>query len=93
MVGVSLPTKRSRAHPAIAFQTAVTLAVYDSKKTGDQNSVPKITQQHFEQVVKMSGAFKKYIKGTHEGVEDKDRAYKLGNRDDDHNRKNVKDSS
>jgi hypothetical protein len=34
------------------------------------------------QVVSMSGAFKKYIKATHEGYEDADLAYKLGNRHD-----------
>ena len=41
-----------------------------------------MTEQHLAQVVSMSGAFKKYIKATHEGYEDADLAYKLGNRHD-----------
>lgn len=34
------------------------------------------------QVVSMSGAFKDYIQATHEGVDDADLAFRLGNRND-----------
>jgi hypothetical protein len=41
-----------------------------------------VTEAHLAQVVSMSTAFKRYIKATHEGYEDADLAYKLGNRYD-----------
>jgi len=71
----------------IAFQTAVALAIFDSKKAGEkggseEKSIPEVTEAHLAQVVSMSTAFKRYIKATHEGYEDADLAYKLGNRYD-----------
>lgn len=71
----------------IAFQTAVALAIFDSKKAGEkggskEKSIPEVTEAHLAQVVSMSTAFKMYIKATHEGYEDADYAYKLGNRYD-----------
>ena len=70
-----------------AFQTAVALAIFDSKSArekgiSEEDSVPEVTESHLAQIVGMSGAFKKYIKATHEGYEDADLAYKLGNRHD-----------
>ncbi|KAI1362713.1 hypothetical protein F5Y08DRAFT_261956 [Xylaria arbuscula] len=70
-----------------AFQTAVALAVFDSRVARDrgaseEDSIPEIKEKHLAQVVNMSTAFKKYITATHEGIEDADRAYKLGIRHD-----------
>ncbi|KAI0903084.1 hypothetical protein F4823DRAFT_629696 [Ustulina deusta] len=70
-----------------AFQTAVALAVFDSKiarekGVSDEDSIPEIKEKHLTQVVNMSTAFREYITATHEGVEDADRAYKLGIRHD-----------
>ncbi|KAI0975374.1 hypothetical protein F4678DRAFT_420118 [Xylaria arbuscula] len=70
-----------------AFQTAVALAVFDSKVArqkgaGDEDSIPEIKEKHLTQVVKMSAAFKDYVTATHEGVEDADRAYRFGIRHD-----------
>ncbi|TGJ83182.1 hypothetical protein E0Z10_g5584 [Xylaria hypoxylon] len=70
-----------------AFQTAVALALFDSKiarekGASDEDSIPEIKEKHLAQVVNMSTAFKKYITATHEGIEDADMAYKLGSRHD-----------
>ncbi|KAL9090669.1 MAG: hypothetical protein Q9165_005157 [Trypethelium subeluteriae] len=70
-----------------AFQTAVALAVFeanDAREKGkpEKDCIPEITETHLAQVVRMSTAFKQYIKDTHEGLEDADLAMKLGNRDD-----------
>ncbi|KAJ4287703.1 hypothetical protein N0V90_012406 [Kalmusia sp. IMI 367209] len=43
-----------------AFQTAVALACYEAKKNG--NAVPRVTEEHFGQIVNMSTNFKKYMK-------------------------------
>ena len=66
-----------------AFQTAVALAVYDSKhnKTSEF-AVPEVKEDHLRQVVMMSSAFRKYIEATHEGMNDSDRAQKFGDRED-----------
>ncbi|KAI1289047.1 hypothetical protein F5Y03DRAFT_64840 [Xylaria venustula] len=70
-----------------AFQTAVALAIFDSKVArqkgaSDEDSVPEIKEKHLTQVVKMSAAFKDYVTATHEGVQDADIAYRLGIRHD-----------
>jgi hypothetical protein len=69
-----------------AFQTAVALAVYDSKtaggQSGDKAAIPKVKESHLKQVVSMSSAFKRYITSTHEGISDSDLAYRYGNRND-----------
>ncbi|KAI0809847.1 hypothetical protein GGR55DRAFT_679077 [Xylaria sp. FL0064] len=70
-----------------AFQTAVALAVFDSKMArekgaNEEDSIPEIKEKHLTQVVNMSAAFKQYIIATHEDVEDADRAYKIGIRHD-----------
>ena len=70
-----------------AFQTAVALAMFDSrsareKGASEEDSIPEVTEAHLSQVVSMSAAFKRYIKATHEGVDDSDHAFKLGNRYD-----------
>jgi hypothetical protein len=67
-----------------AFQTAVALAVFDAKKTGKGDVKPKITEAHLEQVVKMSTAFKKYMRSAHENMSEEDLAYRYGDRDDHH---------
>ncbi|KAI1421819.1 hypothetical protein F5Y12DRAFT_787169 [Xylaria sp. FL1777] len=66
-----------------AFQSAVALAVFDSKiarekGASDEDAIPEIKEKHLAQVVNMSAAFKEYMTATHEGVEDADRAYRLG---------------
>ena len=75
----------------LAFQTAVALAVFDSKlareKRGaaaadEEDNVPEIKERHLGQVVSMSATFKEYMVSTHEGIEDSDYAYKLGLRND-----------
>ncbi|KAH8776082.1 hypothetical protein F5882DRAFT_359889 [Hyaloscypha sp. PMI_1271] len=70
-----------------AFQTAVALAIYDSKMAREkgvsvEDSIPEIKEKHLSQIVSMSSAFKDYITSTHEGVKDADLAYRLGLRDD-----------
>ncbi|KAF2109457.1 P-loop containing nucleoside triphosphate hydrolase protein [Lophiotrema nucula] len=45
-----------------AFQTAVALACYDAKVNKEE--VPVVTEDHFDQVVKMSTNFKEYMKST-----------------------------
>jgi hypothetical protein len=70
-----------------AFQTAIALAIADSKVAKakgrpEKDCIPQVTEAHLKQVVAISGAFKHYIKATHEGIEDADLAYKLGNRFD-----------
>lgn len=70
-----------------AFQTAVALAVFDSriareKGASEEDSIPEIKEKHLAQVVNMSAAFKEYITATHEGIDDADRAYRLGIRHD-----------
>lgn len=71
----------------VAFQTAVALAIYDSKMAREkgvsvEDSIPEIKEKHLSQIVSMSSAFKDYITSTHEGVKDADLAYRLGLRDD-----------
>jgi len=44
-----------------AFQTAVALAVYEA---GNNKSKPILQEKHLKQVVRMSKAFKEYIKST-----------------------------
>ncbi|KAK2808761.1 hypothetical protein FQN50_004433 [Emmonsiellopsis sp. PD_5] len=70
-----------------AFQTAVALAYFDARMAkekggSDEDLIPEVKERHLAQVVSMSTAFKEYITSTHEGVEDADLAYRLGNRDD-----------
>ncbi|KAI1155266.1 hypothetical protein F4825DRAFT_407951 [Nemania diffusa] len=70
-----------------AFQTAVALAVFDTKVAKekgarDDDMIPEIKERHLNQVVTMSSAFKNYITATHEGIGDADMAYKLGIRHD-----------
>jgi hypothetical protein len=67
------------------FQTAVALGISDSKKAREagvpeEKSIPKILEKHLAQVVGMSSALQKYIRDTHEGMEDDDHAMLLGNR-------------
>lgn len=71
----------------IAFQTAVALAVYDSKhkstgKDGDEPAVPEVTEDHLRQVVLMSSAFRKYMRAANNDMDDSDLAFREGNRDD-----------
>lgn len=71
----------------VAFQTAVALAVYDSKhkiknEDSDKPAVPEVTEDHLRQVVLMSSAFRKYMKAANEDMDDSDLAFKEGNRDD-----------
>ncbi|KAG9200065.1 hypothetical protein G6514_007662 [Epicoccum nigrum] len=68
-----------------AFQTAVALAVYDSKhksKEGGEPAVPEVTEDHLRQVVLMSSAFRKYMKAANNDMDDSDLAFREGNRDD-----------
>ncbi|ETN45992.1 uncharacterized protein HMPREF1541_00175 [Cyphellophora europaea CBS 101466] len=71
-----------------AFQTVVALATFDAKNEGEKRGkspddvVPEIRESHLRQVVAMSAAFRKYMTSTHEGMEDPDHAFRLGNRDD-----------
>ncbi|KAF2236170.1 P-loop containing nucleoside triphosphate hydrolase protein [Viridothelium virens] len=81
-----------------AFQTAVALAVFDAneareKGKPEKDCIPEITETHLAQVVRMSTAFKQYIRDTHEGLEDADLAMKLGNRDDKSNQHVARDST
>ncbi|TVY82365.1 ATPase family AAA domain-containing protein 3B [Lachnellula suecica] len=61
-----------------AFQTAVTLALDETK----QGSVPVVKESHLRQVVKMSKSFKDYIRSTHGNMDDADMAYDSGLRND-----------
>lgn len=71
-----------------AFQTVVALATSDAKKAAERKGestedvVPEIRERHLRQVVEMSAAFRQYMTSTHEGMEDPDHAFRLGNRDD-----------
>ena len=65
----------------IAFQTAVALAVFDSKSKQNQ-AVPKVTENHLKQVVAMSSAFRQYIIAAHSGMDNSTWAFKRGNRED-----------
>ncbi|OAK94707.1 P-loop containing nucleoside triphosphate hydrolase protein [Phaeosphaeriaceae sp. SRC1lsM3a] len=76
-----------------AFQTALALAIADSKAARQKNRpevdcVPLLTEAHLSQVVHMSAAFKTYIKATHEGMNESDLAFRLGNRYDEHENNN-----
>ena len=51
----------------IAFQTAVGLALHDTKP----GAVPVIKESHFRQVVKISQSFKDYITSTHGNMDRK----------------------
>ncbi|KAI1774260.1 hypothetical protein F4818DRAFT_452329 [Hypoxylon cercidicola] len=70
-----------------AFQSAVALAIYDSKVARDkgaseEDAIPEVKEKHLKQIADMSTAFKSYMVSTHDGVKDADMAYKLGIRDD-----------
>ncbi|KAI1658642.1 hypothetical protein F4813DRAFT_40288 [Daldinia decipiens] len=70
-----------------AFQSAVALALYDSKKARErgvsiEDSIPEVREAHLKEIAHMSTAFKNYITSTHQGVKDSDIAYRLGIRDD-----------
>ncbi|KAF1958093.1 P-loop containing nucleoside triphosphate hydrolase protein [Byssothecium circinans] len=75
-----------------AFQTAVALAVFDSKYK-KANAIPKITENHLQQVVKMSAAFRSYMTATHQGYDDSSLAFKHGNREDNLHSKPAPGSS
>ena len=57
--------------------------MYDSKhkKIGDK---PIVKEKHLQDVVSMSSAFRNYMLKTHEGMDDSERAFKQGNREDLH---------
>ena len=61
--------------------------MYDANKNG-AGKKPEITEGHFTQVVKMSTAFKNYIKSAQMGKDPEDLAYDHGNRND-HYRSNT----
>lgn len=70
-----------------AFQSAVALALYDSRKAREsgvsiEDSIPEVKEAHLKEIAHMSTAFKNYITSTHQGVKDSDMAYRLGIRDD-----------
>ncbi|XXH00048.1 hypothetical protein Hte_006389 [Hypoxylon texense] len=70
-----------------AFQSAVALAIYDSKVAKEkgakeEDAIPEVKEKHLKQIADMSMAFKSYMVSTHEGIKDEDMAYKLGIRDD-----------
>lgn len=70
-----------------AFQTAVALAIAEAKTAKEKGRppaecIPQLSEAHLRQVVEMSTAFKSYIKATHEGIDDADYAFRLGNRYD-----------
>ncbi|KAF1930614.1 uncharacterized protein M421DRAFT_91106 [Didymella exigua CBS 183.55] len=64
-----------------AFQTAVALAVYDTKQP-DGGEIPYLTENHLEQVVAMSLAFKDYMKKTRQGMTESEWAVMRNNRYD-----------
>ncbi|KAJ4399969.1 hypothetical protein N0V91_009042 [Didymella pomorum] len=64
-----------------AFQTAVALAVYDAKQP-DGGDVPYMTENHLEQVVAMSLAFKNYMKKTRQNMSESEWAAMKHNRYD-----------
>lgn len=66
-------------HSFSAFQTAVALATYEARQKGDKT--PKITEDHFSQIVEMSSAFKKYMHSTLLG-DDAEVAYRSRLRND-----------
>ncbi|KAI0381093.1 hypothetical protein F5Y04DRAFT_281067 [Hypomontagnella monticulosa] len=73
-----------------AFQSAVALAIYDSKMAREkgasiEDSVPEVKESHLQQIATMSTAFKNYMVSTHEGVGNSDLAYKTGIRNDKFN--------
>lgn len=77
----------TQPNPLLAFQTAIALAIADSKAAkekghADKDCIPQVTEAHLSQVVSISAGFKSYVKATHEGIEDSDMAFKLGNRYD-----------
>jgi hypothetical protein len=76
----------------IAFQTAVALAVFDSKNKKEA-AVPEVTENHLQQVVKMSSAFRKYMKAAHSGMDDSVLAFKQGNREDNFHRSQAAGNS
>ncbi|KAI1483504.1 hypothetical protein F4774DRAFT_164561 [Daldinia eschscholtzii] len=74
-----------------AFQSAVALALYDSKTARErgvpvEDSIPEVKEAHLKEIAHMSTAFKNYITSTHQGVKDSDMAYRLGIRDDNFGR-------
>ncbi|KAF2444043.1 P-loop containing nucleoside triphosphate hydrolase protein, partial [Karstenula rhodostoma CBS 690.94] len=74
-----------------AFQTAVALAVNDSKEANERGhknskpSIPEVKEKHLAQVVKLSTAFKKYMKAARHNKNESENAYYYGNRDDEAN--------
>lgn len=69
------------------------LAIAEAKTAKEKGKppaecIPQLSEAHLRQVVEMSTAFKTYIKATHEGIDDADYAYRLGNRYDRHVRYN-----
>jgi hypothetical protein len=71
-----------------AFQTAVALAVNDTKEANESRPkdadpvIPEIKEKHLAQVVKLSSAFKDYMKATRHNKDESEHAYLHGNRDD-----------
>ena len=62
----------------------------DSKEAGERSNssepaIPEIKEKHLEQVVKLSTAFKKYMKATRHNMDESENSYWLRNRDDDAN--------
>lgn len=51
---------------------------------GEEDIVPEVKEKHLAQVVKLSSAFKRYMKSTHGNMGDSDYAYAHGNRDDEY---------
>lgn len=85
------PKLQQMTHSHLAFQTAVALAVNDSKDSSplgskdSSHAIPEIKEKHLEQVVKLSTAFKKYMKATRHNKDESENAYYYGNRDDEAN--------
>lgn len=64
-----------------AFQTAVALAVYDANH-GQKGPIPEVTEEHLQQVVAMSAAFKRYVVAAHSKKDHSRIAFEDGVRDD-----------
>jgi hypothetical protein len=58
----------------------------NEKKSADEDpAIPEIKEKHLAQVVKLSSAFKRYMKSTRQNRDESENAYLHGNRDDDAN--------
>jgi hypothetical protein len=60
----------------------------DANERLDKNSkpaIPEIKEKHLAQVVKLSTAFKRYMKATRHNKDESENAYYYGNRDDEAN--------